>query len=61
MLPLPVIQTLPPLIVLWRNGGDGGPDTPRLRSRSLLVAPREELLQGLREVLGEERVRLVKA
>jgi DNA polymerase III subunit alpha len=46
------------LTVVWRNGGEGGDDAPRLRSRSLKVDPRDELLQALREVLGEERVRL---
>jgi DNA polymerase III subunit alpha len=50
-----------PLIVLWRNGGGEGHDTPRLRSRSLRIAPREELVRDLRDVLGEERVRLVRA
>ncbi|MEX2570815.1 MAG: DNA polymerase III subunit alpha [Gemmatimonadota bacterium] len=55
-----------PVIVLWR--GTAAPaspsdaaDTPRLRSRSLHVAPRPELLEELREVFGEGRVRLVRA
>ncbi|HYJ79883.1 MAG TPA: DNA polymerase III subunit alpha [Longimicrobiaceae bacterium] len=42
--------------VQWRNGGEGDP--PRLRSRTLKVAPRDELLAALREALGEERVHL---
>jgi DNA polymerase III subunit alpha len=50
-----------PLLVLWRNGGGEGHDTPRLRSRSLRIAPREELVRDLRDVLGEERVKLVRA
>jgi DNA polymerase-3 subunit alpha len=51
-----------PVMVLWRNGG--GPeadDAPRLRSRSLRVTPREELVVQLRDLLGEESVKLVKA
>ncbi|HEX5727318.1 MAG TPA: DNA polymerase III subunit alpha [Longimicrobiaceae bacterium] len=47
-----------PVLVVWRNGGEGGADAPRLRSRTLKVAPRDELLFALRGVLGEERVRL---
>jgi DNA polymerase-3 subunit alpha len=50
-----------PVIVLWRNGGGDAPDTPRLRSRSLRIAPREELVRDLRDVLGDEKVRLVRA
>ncbi|MBA2243508.1 MAG: DNA polymerase III subunit alpha, partial [Gemmatimonadetes bacterium] len=57
-----------PLLVVWRNGGNGGhggnggaDDAPRLRSRSLRITPREALLQELRELLGEERVRLIRA
>jgi DNA polymerase-3 subunit alpha len=46
-----------PVLVLWRNGGaDAQP--PRLRSKSLKVAPRDELLAALRECLGDDRVRL---
>ena len=48
-----------PLLVRWSNGGPD--DEARLRSRTLRVAPREEVLRELRDVLGEERVRLVKA
>jgi DNA polymerase III subunit alpha len=50
-----------PLIVLWGNGGLDESPVARLRSRSLRVAPRETLLAELREALGEERVKLVKA
>jgi DNA polymerase III subunit alpha len=45
-----------PLIVSWKNGGDG--EAARLRSRSLKVAPRDELLSALRAALGDDRVRL---
>ncbi|MBB4637237.1 DNA polymerase III subunit alpha [Longimicrobium terrae] len=45
-----------PLFVVWKNGGEG--DAPRLRSRTLRVAPRDELLMALREALGDERVSL---
>jgi DNA polymerase-3 subunit alpha len=44
-----------PLLVTWTNGGA---EQTRLRSKSLKVAPRDELLAALREVLGDERVRL---
>ncbi len=48
-----------PLLVVWRNGGAGDPaEPPRLRSKTLRVTPREELLLALREALGDERVRL---
>jgi hypothetical protein len=47
--------------VLWGNGGLDESPVARLRSRSLRVAPRETLLAELREALGEERVKLVKA
>ncbi|HEX2184396.1 MAG TPA: hypothetical protein VHN78_02680, partial [Chloroflexota bacterium] len=46
-----------PVIVLWKNGGGEG-EAPRLRSKTLKVAPRDELLLALREALGDERVRL---
>ena len=50
-----------PLVVVWCNGGGASPDAPRLRSRTLRVAPRDELLRSLRDTLGAERVRLVRA
>jgi len=46
-----------PVFVLWKNGGGDG-DAPRLRSKSLKVAPRDEVIQALRDALGDERVRL---
>ncbi|HEX6747589.1 MAG TPA: DNA polymerase III subunit alpha [Longimicrobium sp.] len=46
-----------PVFVLWKNGGGDG-ESPRLKSKSLKVAPRDELLTALREALGDERVRL---
>jgi len=46
-----------PVFVLWRNGGGDG-QAPRLRSKSLKIVPRDELLQALREMLGDDRVRL---
>lgn len=50
-----------PFFVLWKNGGGvSDDDAPRLKSRTLRVSPREELLEELREMLGEERVRLVR-
>jgi DNA polymerase-3 subunit alpha len=52
-----------PLFVVWRpervekqaNG-----DAPRLRSRTLHVTPREELLHQLRESFGDDAVKLVR-
>jgi len=50
-----------PLVVVWRNGGTGAEhDAPRLRSKTLRVTPHEELLRTLRDVLGEDRVRLIR-
>jgi DNA polymerase III subunit alpha len=46
-----------PVLVLWKNGGGEG-ESPRLRSKTLKVAPRDELLTALREALGDDRVRL---
>ena len=51
-----------PLVVVWRNGGNNPENgAPRLRSRSVRVSPNDVLLRRLREVLGEERVRLTRA
>jgi DNA polymerase III subunit alpha len=56
-----------PVLVLWRGGPDDDGGRPaaaaesRLRSRTFSVAPREELLSELREIIGPERVRLVRA
>src|SRR5690606_14816886 len=53
------------VIVVWRPvapAANGAAENghPVLRSRSLKVAPRRELLVQLREVFGEQRVRLVR-
>ncbi len=51
-----------PVTVLWRNGGGvEEEDAPLLRSRSLRVTARAELVAELRDLLGEESVRLVRA
>ena len=47
-----------PVFVEW---SDGNGHQARLRSRRLRVELEEELLNGLRDVLGAERVRLVRA
>jgi DNA polymerase-3 subunit alpha len=47
-----------PVFVEW---SDGNGTQARLRSRRLRVELEEDLLRSLREVLGPERVRLVKA
>jgi DNA polymerase-3 subunit alpha len=44
-----------PVIVVWKNGGS---DDQRLKSKTLKVAPRDEVLAALRECLGDDRVRL---
>jgi len=44
-----------PVIVLWKNGGS---EEQRLRSRTLKIAPKDEVIEKLREVLGDDRVRL---
>jgi len=48
-----------PLMVEWTD--DNGAGTARFRSRELQVAPDEELLAALRDVLGAGHVDLVKA
>lgn len=44
-----------PVIVLWKNGGS---EEQRLKSRTLKIAPQDEVIEKLREVLGDDRVRL---
>ncbi|HEU4558770.1 MAG TPA: LAGLIDADG family homing endonuclease, partial [Longimicrobium sp.] len=43
------------VIVLWKNGGS---EDQRLKSKTLKVAPKDEVLAALRGVLGDDRVRL---
>jgi DNA polymerase-3 subunit alpha len=43
------------LVVVWRNGGT---EATKLKSRTVKVAPRDELLMTLRDTLGAERVSL---
>jgi DNA polymerase-3 subunit alpha len=43
------------LVVVWRNGGT---EQTRLKSKTVKVAPRDELLMALRDALGAERVSL---
>jgi len=43
------------LVVVWRNGGT---EQTRLKSKTVKVAPRDELLMALRDTLGAERVSL---
>jgi len=58
---------LAPVIVLWRGPAPGAGDVgnaagpPRLRSRTLRVNPRDELLRELRDLCGETEVGLVRA
>ncbi len=44
-----------PVTVLWKSGDE---EVTRLRSRTLRVSPRDELLAELRATLGDDRVRL---
>jgi len=46
-----------PVFVVWKNGGGEGAGQ-RLRSRTLKVAPTDEVVAALRDRLGDERVRL---
>jgi DNA polymerase-3 subunit alpha len=43
------------LVVVWRNGGT---EQTKLKSKTVKVAPRDELLIALRDALGAERVSL---
>jgi DNA polymerase-3 subunit alpha len=43
------------LLVVWRNGGT---EQTKLKSKTVKVAPRDELLVALRDALGAERVSL---
>ncbi|HUF68122.1 MAG TPA: DNA polymerase III subunit alpha [Longimicrobiales bacterium] len=45
---------------LSNGGGDASPRTASLRSRSIAVAPTEDLVDRLREMFGDERIRLVR-
>ena len=47
-----------PVFVQW---SDGNGTTARLRARALRVDPNEDLLEALRDLIGRDRVRLVKA
>jgi len=44
-----------PVIIVWKNGGS---EETKLRSRSLKVTPRDDVVEKLRECLGDDRVRL---
>ncbi|HEY6829285.1 MAG TPA: DNA polymerase III subunit alpha [Gemmatimonadaceae bacterium] len=48
----------PPLEVQWTDGSGG---RARLRSRSLRIAASQAALRDLRQLLGEERVRLIRS
>ncbi|MBI1966633.1 MAG: hypothetical protein HYS40_01465, partial [Gemmatimonadetes bacterium] len=50
-----------PVLVAWAEGNGGNTGTARLRSRSLRVDAADDLLAALRDLLGAERVHLVKA
>jgi len=53
-----------PVLVEWTDGnggGNGGGGTARLRSRTFRVDAADDLMVALRDLLGAERVHLVKA
>jgi DNA polymerase-3 subunit alpha len=50
-----------PLYVVWRSGTAEGDDSARLRSRTVKVDPADELLRELRDLLGDERVKLARS
>jgi DNA polymerase III subunit alpha len=50
-----------PVYVTVTHGGNGSTETVRLRSRSITVTPNDALLEGLRELFGPERIRLIRA
>ncbi len=51
-----------PVLIEWgKEGGEGNGSSARLRSRSLRVDAADELLAALRDLLGPERVHLVRA
>ena len=54
-----------PLYVQWlRTPGNGAAEAgtgPRLRSRAITVAPDDALLRRLRELFGDDQVRLVRS
>jgi DNA polymerase III subunit alpha len=43
------------------HGGNGAPETVRLRSRSIKVTPSEALLESLRDLFGADRIRLIRS
>jgi DNA polymerase III subunit alpha len=49
-----------PLELRWRDPRNGG-GSARFRSRTVMVAPSNAVLTELRALLGEDRVRLIRA
>ncbi len=49
-----------PLLVAWRAAGGNGSEPPLLTSQSFAVSPNRKLLSELRNLVGEDRVRLVR-
>ncbi len=50
-----------PLLVEWTGEGNGEAPTARLRSRSLRVDAADDLVAALKDLLGADRVHLVRA
>ncbi|MGH7569114.1 MAG: DNA polymerase III subunit alpha [Gemmatimonadales bacterium] len=50
-----------PVLVEWADGNGGGGGSVRFRSRSLRVDAADDLLAALRDLLGPDHVRLVRA
>jgi DNA polymerase-3 subunit alpha len=48
-----------PLFISWRAGGGNGSEPPMLTSQSFAVSPSRSFLRELRELVGDDRVRLI--
>jgi DNA polymerase-3 subunit alpha len=49
-----------PLLIAWRSGGGNGSEPPLLTSQSFAVSPSRSFLTELRELMGDDRVRLIR-
>ena len=49
-----------PLLIAWRSGGGNGSEPPLLTSQSFAVSPSRSFLSELRELMGDDRVRLIR-
>ncbi len=49
-----------PLLIAWQSGGGNGSEPPLLTSQSFAVSPSRSFLIELRELMGDDRVRLIR-